>query len=66
MIYVFYFFAAVLIWLSFRSFRGGIIYLRYFRDAFAKPKSTFTPFVTVVVPCRGLDDGLEARREWQQ
>lgn len=59
MIYVFYFFAAVLVWLSFKSFRGGITYLRYFREELAKPRSTFTPFVTVIAPCRGLDDGLE-------
>ena len=59
MIYVFYFFATILVWLSFKSFRGGITYLRYFREELAKPRSTFTPFVTVIAPCRGLDDGLE-------
>lgn len=59
MIYVFYFFATILVWLSFKSFRGGITYLRYFREELAKPRSTFTPFVTVIVPCRGLDDGLD-------
>jgi len=58
-IYVFYFFAALLVWLSFKSFRGGITYLRFFRVELAKPISTFTPFVTVIAPCRGLDDGLE-------
>lgn len=59
MIYVFYFFAAVLVWLSFKSFRGGIAYLRFFREELAKPRSTFTPFVTIIAPCRGIDDGLE-------
>ncbi len=59
MIYVFYFFAAVLVWLSFKSFRGGVAYLRYFRDELAKPRSTYTPFVTIIAPCRGLDEGLE-------
>ncbi len=59
MIFVFYFFAAVLVWLSFKSFRGGIEYLRFFRRELAKPPSEFTPFVSLVAPCRGLDDGLE-------
>ncbi|MEP6789344.1 MAG: hypothetical protein ABJB40_12980, partial [Acidobacteriota bacterium] len=59
MIFVFYFFAVVLIWLSFKSFRGGIAYLRFFRNELAKPRSDFTPFATVIVPCRGLDEGLE-------
>ena len=59
MIFVFYFFAAVLVWLSFKSFRGGIAYLKFFRDELAKPPSAFKPFVSVIAPCRGLDDGLE-------
>ena len=57
-IYIFYFFAAVLVYFSFRSFSGGIEYLRFFRDRLAAPVSDFTPFATVIVPCRGLDDGL--------
>ena len=59
MIFVFYFLAAVLIVLSFKSLRGGIAYLRFFQTEIAKPISDFTPFVTVVAPCRGLDDGLK-------
>ena len=59
MIFVFYFFAALLVWLSFKSFRGGIAYLKFFRDELAKPPSAFKPFVSVIAPCRGLDDGLE-------
>lgn len=59
MIFAFYFFAAVLVWLSFKSFRGGIEYLRFFKSELAKPRPEFTPFVTVIVPCRGLDEGLE-------
>ena len=59
MILVFYFFAALLVWLSFKSFRGGIAYLRFFQDELANPPSEFKPFVSVIAPCRGLDDGLE-------
>ena len=59
MILVFYFFAALLVWLSFKSFHGGIAYLSYFKRELAKPPSDFTPFVSIIAPCRGLDDGLE-------
>lgn len=59
MILVFYFFAALLVWLSFKSFLGGITYLRFFQDELANPPSAFKPFVSVIAPCRGLDDGLE-------
>jgi ceramide glucosyltransferase len=57
---LFYIFAALLTYFSFRSFRGGIDYLNYFKAELAKPKSEYTPFVTVIVPCKGIDDGLEA------
>ena len=59
MIFVFYLLAALLVWLSFKSFRGGIAYLSFFRAELAKPASLFTPFVSVIAPCRGLDVGLE-------
>ena len=58
MIYLFYISAAVLIWFSFRSFRGGVDYLRYFKQELAKPKEDFAPFVTVFAPCKGVDDGM--------
>jgi ceramide glucosyltransferase len=59
MIFLFYFFAAILLLLSFKSFRGGLEYLRFFKSELSKPKSNFTPFVTVIAPCRGLDKGLK-------
>ncbi|CAN5260728.1 glycosyltransferase family 2 protein [soil metagenome] len=59
MIIIFYFLAAILVWLSFKSFRGGVEYLRFFRAEIARPKSDFAPFVTVIAPFRGIDDGLE-------
>lgn len=59
MTFAFYFFAAVLILLSVKSFRGGIEYLRFFRTELAKPRSEFTPFATVIAPCRGLDADLD-------
>jgi ceramide glucosyltransferase len=50
--------AVILVWLSFKSFLGGVRYLRYFKTELAKPLPTWTPFVTVIAPCRGLDDGF--------
>lgn len=55
MIYVFYFFAVVLIWLSYRSYRGGIIYERFIRDGFSLKTRTDLPFATIFAPCRGVD-----------
>jgi ceramide glucosyltransferase len=59
MIFVFYFFAATLVWLSFKSFAGGVKYLRYFREQLARPASIFKPFVTIIAPCKGLDEGFK-------
>ena len=59
MIFVFYFFAAILIFLGYKSFRGGIEYLNYFKRELAKPKSSYKLFASIFVPCRGIDDDLE-------
>ena len=58
MIFVFYFFAAVLIFLGYQSLRGGIYYLQFFKQELAKPESNFAPFASIIVPCRGLDQDL--------
>jgi cellulose synthase/poly-beta-1,6-N-acetylglucosamine synthase-like glycosyltransferase len=55
---VYYFFAALLLLQALVSLRGGAHYLRYFRRELSAPLSNFTPRVSVVVPCRGLDQGL--------
>ncbi|HEY8563680.1 MAG TPA: glycosyltransferase [Pyrinomonadaceae bacterium] len=59
MIFVFCFFAAALVFLSYKSFRGGIEYLNFFRRELARPASDFAPLVSVIAPCRGLDQDLE-------
>ena len=55
---VFYFFAAIVIWLGMISLRGGFRFARYVRSDTARPLPDFTPFVSVIAPCRGLEDGL--------
>ena len=59
MIWIFYLLAAILVLLSFRSLVGGLRYLNFFKSELAKPVSDFAPFLTVIAPCRGLDQGLE-------
>jgi ceramide glucosyltransferase len=56
---VFYFFAAIAIWLGLLSLRGGLRFVRYIQRELAKEIPEFTPFVTVFVPCRGVDEGLK-------
>jgi cellulose synthase/poly-beta-1,6-N-acetylglucosamine synthase-like glycosyltransferase len=57
---VFYFLALLLIYLSYRSFAGGLKYLRYVKTELGKNESAFAPFATVFAPCRGLDENLQA------
>ena len=59
MIFIFCLFAVVLVYYSFKSWRGGVNYLDFFRTELAKPESDFAPFVSIFVPCRGIDSGLE-------
>src|SRR5712692_9758305 len=55
----FYFLAAISIWLGLLSLRGGVRFVRHLQAEVAKECPEFTPFVTVFVPCRGIDDGLK-------
>jgi len=58
-VWVFYFFAAISIWLGLVSLLGGVRFVRYVHAELGKDYPEFTPFVTVFVPCRGLDEGLK-------
>jgi ceramide glucosyltransferase len=55
---LFYFLAAISIWLGFISLRGGVRFVRYLQAELEKEYPEFTPFVSLFVPCRGLDEGL--------
>jgi len=55
---VFYFFAAIVIWLGILSVRSGSRFAKYVRLETARPLPDFTPFVSVIAPTRGLDQGL--------
>ncbi len=56
--WAFYFLAAIAIWLGLSSLRGGLRFARYLRAELTQEYPEFTPFVTVFVPCRGVDEGL--------
>ncbi|MGI8670291.1 MAG: glycosyltransferase [Aridibacter sp.] len=60
---IFYFFAAIQIFFAYKSLRGGIDYQTYFKNELAKPKSDYTPFASVIVPCRGIDIDLAENLE---
>jgi cellulose synthase/poly-beta-1,6-N-acetylglucosamine synthase-like glycosyltransferase len=56
---LFYLFAAISLCLSLMSLRSGLRFVRYLQDELRRDFPDFTPFVTVFVPCRGLDVGLK-------
>ena len=56
---VFYFFAALVIWLGILSLRSGLSFAAYVRREIARPLPDFAPFASVIAPCRGLDEGLQ-------
>ena len=55
---IFYFFAAIVIWLGILSLRSGLRFADYVRGETARALPEFTPFVSVIAPCRGLEAGL--------
>lgn len=56
--WLFYLFAAVVVWLGVDSLRGGFRYLAYVRREMEKGLPLYTPFASVIAPVRGLDQGL--------
>ncbi|MGH9970896.1 MAG: glycosyltransferase [Pyrinomonadaceae bacterium] len=56
--YLYYFFAAIVIWLGIVSLRGGIRFAQYVRRETARALPDFTPFASILAPFRGLDQGL--------
>ena len=55
---LFYLFAPISIYLGFLSLRSGISFVRYLQMELAKEYSPFTPFASVFLPVRGVDEGL--------
>ena len=59
LLYTFYFFAGISLILGLLSLRGGVRFVRYLQKETAKELPDYTPFATVFVPCRGVDEGLK-------
>ncbi len=60
---LFYFFAAIQIFFSFQSLLGGFRYLNYFKSELGDLKPEFSPHASIIVPCRGLETGLNGNLE---
>ena len=58
-LYIFYFFATISIYLGLLSLRGGVRFVGYLQKEVDKEPPDYAPFVTVFVPCRGVDEGLK-------
>jgi cellulose synthase/poly-beta-1,6-N-acetylglucosamine synthase-like glycosyltransferase len=56
--WIYYFFAFIVVLQGIASLRGGFSFLRYVRREMSRESSDFAPFTTIVAPCRGLDQGL--------
>lgn len=56
--WAYYFFAALLTLQAIISLRGGARYLAYVQREMARKTSNFRPWASVIVPCRGVDQGL--------
>src|SRR3989440_367656 len=57
---LFYTLAALVVLQSLASLRGGVRWLAFFRRELDAKRSLYMPPASVVVPCRGLDQGLRA------
>ena len=55
---LFYFFAAISLYLGLLSLRSGIRFARYVRQQLNREVPDYTPFVTIIAPCRGVDQGF--------
>ncbi|HEX8144311.1 MAG TPA: glycosyltransferase [Pyrinomonadaceae bacterium] len=58
MMWVFYLFGALVVWLGIDSLRGGFRYLSFVRRELERERPAFTPYASVIAPCRGIDQGL--------
>jgi len=60
---IFYFLGAIALWLGIASLRSGFQFSKFVQGELARPLPDFTPPVTVIAPCRGLDQGFSENLE---
>lgn len=56
--YVYYFLAAVAVWIGIKSVRGGLRFAHYVQSETRRALPEFYPFVSVIAPTRGLEVGF--------
>ena len=56
--YLYYFLAAISSWIGIKSLLGGLRFASYVRRETCSPLPEYQPFVSVIVPGRGLELGL--------
>ena len=57
--FLFYVLAVVVLCQSVVALRGGRVFLAYVRREMNREAEDYAPFASVIVPCRGIDQGLE-------
>jgi len=55
---VYYFLAVISCWIGIKSLIGGVRYARYVREETARPLAHYEPFVSVIAPTRGHEEGF--------
>lgn len=55
---ILFFFALTQVILGVLSLRGGLRFQKYVKSELGRRKLDFRPFASIIVPCRGLDQGL--------
>ncbi|HXQ70414.1 MAG TPA: glycosyltransferase family 2 protein [Pyrinomonadaceae bacterium] len=56
---VYYFFAAVAVWIGIKSLLGGLRYADYVQRETSRPLPEFYPFISIIAPTRGQEPGFE-------
>ena len=60
LLFPFYILAAISIYLGVLSLRRGVRFIRYLQSELIKEYPEYQPFVTVILPLRGVDEGLQS------
>jgi cellulose synthase/poly-beta-1,6-N-acetylglucosamine synthase-like glycosyltransferase len=55
---VYYFFAVIAVWIGFKSVLGGVRFAAYVRRETSRVAPEFFPFVSVIAPTRGYEEGF--------
>ena len=55
---VYYFLAVIACWFGFKSLLSGVRYAAYLRQETSRPPSGYCPFVSVIAPTRGHEQGF--------